>query len=322
MKKNIAIVTGGYSGEAIISMQSADMVMKHLDADKYNSYKVVITKDKWICIYDGNEYPIDKNNFSCLLGNKKLFFDSVFMALHGTPGEDGKLQGYFDMLNIPYTSCGVVVSALTFNKALTIAVLSHYGIHTAKSIVVNKKNKISADEILTKISLPCFVKPNESGSSIGTSKVKHKEDLISAIEKSFKEGDDTIIEEFIEGTEITCGVIRYKEKVKALTVSEIVSKGDFFDFHAKYKDNATEEITPARISSSAEKECKNISEFIYSTLGCKGMIRIDYILKKDKLFLLEVNSIPGLTERSLLPKQAVYCGISLKELFNDVIVDF
>jgi D-alanine-D-alanine ligase len=184
---------------------------------------------------------------------------------------------------------------------------------------VNRREKFIPDDILKKISLPCFVKPNEGGSSIGTTKVKHKEELPYAIEKAFNEGDNVMVEEFIEGTEITCGVIRYKGKVKALAITEIVPKREFFDFRAKYKDKGTEEITPARIPLSVEAECKNLSEYIYTLLGCKGMIRIDYIVKKGKIYLLEVNSVPGLTEVSLLPKQSLYAGISLKELFGNAI---
>lgn len=319
MKKNIAIVTGGYSGEAVISLQSAEQVIKHLDASKYSGYKIVLTKDKWFLAEDGLEYPVDKNDFSVMIDKRIIKFDCVFMALHGTPGEDGKLQGYFDMIGMPYTSCGVVQSAITFSKSFTVAVLSRHGINTARSTVVNKKDKYTAEEILSTVSLPVFVKPNEGGSSIGTTKVKHKEELVPAVQLALKEGDEAIIEEFIEGTEITCGVISYKRKIKALAITEIVCKTEFFDFDAKYKDKATEEITPARIPLAIEAECKNLSEFIYKLLGCKGMIRIDYIVKKGTLFLLEVNSIPGMTERSLLPQQAEYAGISKKELFNNAI---
>lgn len=319
MRKNIAIVTGGYSGEAVISLQSAAVVMKHLDISKYNCYKVVLTREKWIVEYNEKEYQVDKNDFSFTPEKKKIKFDCAFMAIHGTPGEDGKLQGYFDMIGLPYTSCGVVQSALTFNKALTVATLSRYGINTAQSVVVNKHEKFSEDTILSKVAIPVFVKPNEGGSSIGTTKVKRKEELIPAVEKGLKEGDEVIIEEFIEGTEITCAVITWKGKIKALAITEIVPKTEFFDFDAKYKDKATEEITPARIPLAVEAECKNLSEYIYRILGCKGMIRIDYIVKKGKLFLLEVNSIPGMTERSLLPQQAEYAGISKRELFNNAI---
>ena len=319
MKKNIAVVTGGYSGEAVISLQSADVVMKHLDAEKYNCYKIILTKEKWILSKDGKELPIDKNDFSVMLDGNKIKFDCVFVALHGTPGEDGKLQGYFDMINMPYTSSGVVQLALTFNKSLTIAVLSKFGINTARSVVVNRKDKPTAEYILSKVSLPCFVKPNEGGSSIATTKVKNKEDLIPAVEKAFVEGQETIIEEFIEGTEVTCGVIRYKGKVKALAITEIISKAEFFDFHAKYQDKATEEITPARLPLPLEAGCKNMSEYIYSVLGCKGMIRIDYIVKNGKLYMLEVNSVPGITEKSLFPQQAEHAGISKKELFGNAI---
>lgn len=319
MKKNIAVVTGGYSGEAVISLKSAEVVIKHLDAEKYTCYKIILSKEKWVLIQEGNEFSIDRNDFSAIVAGKKIKFHCVFMALHGTPGEDGKLQGYFDMIGMPYTSCGVVQSAITFNKAFTVAVLSRYGVNTAKSIVVHKNDKVSVDEVLSKITLPCFVKPNEGGSSLGASKVKNKEELIPAIEKARKEGGEVIVEEFIEGTELTCGVIRYKGKVKSLAISEVVCKKEVFDFEAKYIDKSTEEITPARVPLPTEAECKNLSEYIYAVLGCRGMIRIDYILKKNKLYLLEVNSIPGLTERSFVPQQAEYAGISKQELFGNAI---
>lgn len=319
MKKNIAVVTGGYSGEAVISLQSADQVMKHLDPDQYNCYKVVLTRDKWVLVKDEKEYPIDKNDFSATVGGKKVKFDCAFMSLHGTPGEDGKLQGYFDMIGLPYTSSGVVQSALTFSKSFTVATLSRFGINTAKSVVVGKKDKMTAEDILSKVSIPCFVKPNEGGSSLGASKVKHIEELMPAVAKGLKEGEEVIIEEFIQGTEITCGVANYKGKIKALAITEIVFKTEIFDFHAKYIDKSTEEITPARIPLPIEAECKNLSEYIYKVLGCKGMIRIDYIIKQGKLYLLEVNSIPGMTERSLLPQQARYAGISERELYGNAI---
>ena len=319
MKKNIAVVTGGYSGEAVISLQSADQVMKHLDIAKYNCYKIILSKDKWVLSRDGQDHPVDKNDFSVTIGGKKIKFDCAFMALHGTPGEDGKLQGCFDMIGMPYTSSGVVQSALTFSKSLTVAVLSRYGVNTAKSIVINKKDRLSAEDILAKISIPCFVKPNEGGSTLGASKVKQKEELMPAIQKGLKEGEEVIIEEFIEGTEITCGVVRYKGKIRTLAITEVVFKSEIFDFNAKYIDKTTEEITPARIPASLESECKNLSEYIYKVLGCKGIIRIDYIIKQGKLFMLEVNSIPGMTERSFIPQQAEYAGISKKDLYGNAI---
>ena len=321
MKKNIAVVTGGYSGESVISLQSADQVIKHLDNEKFAAYKIVITKDKWVLLIQEQEIVVDKNDFSVIVEGVKVNFHCAFMALHGTPGEDGKMQGYFDMLGIPYTSSGVVQSAITFNKSFTVSVLSHFGVLTAQSLVVSKKDNLSEQVILTKVSLPVFVKPNEGGSSIGTTKVKIIEDLIPAITKGLIEGEEVIVEEFIEGTEITCGVIKYKGKVKSLAITEIVSLNDFFDFDAKYKDKSTEEITPARISKDIEIECRNLSEYIYKILGCKGMIRIDYIIKNKKLFLLEVNSIPGMTERSLLPQQAEFAGISKKDLYENAIVE-
>lgn len=319
MKKKIAVITGGYSGEAEISLQSAEVVMKHLDNERFDCYKVVLTREDWMLEMNGQKYPVDKNDFSVMVDKTRIKFDCAFMAIHGTPGEDGKLQGYFDMIGMPYTSSGVVQSAITFSKSFTVATLSRFGVNTARSVVVNRREPFSLEAITRAVTLPCFVKPNEGGSSIGTTKVKHQDELKSAVEKAWKEGEEAIVEEFIEGTEITCGVIRYKGQIKALAITEIVFKTEFFDFDAKYKSKSTEEITPARIPVAIEAECKNLSEYIYKTLGCKGMIRIDYIIKQGKLYLLEVNSIPGMTERSLLPQQAEYAGISRKDLFSNAV---
>jgi len=314
--KNIAVVTGGNSGEDVISFQSADVVLRNIDSDEYNVYKVIIAGEKWVLEQDGKEILIDKNDFSCQFNDEKLIFDCVFLVIHGTPGEDGKLQGYFDLLHIPYTCCGVAASAITFNKAMTTSLLSQHGIHTARSVVLLKNEKVDIDQILSEIAIPCFVKPNNGGSSIGISKVNIKEELKAAIEKAFKEDNEVMVEDFMAGTEITCGVICHNGNIKALAVTEIVSMNEFFDFDAKYHDSKTEEITPARISKEAEENCMRTSERIYKILNCKGMVRIDYMLDGDKLSLIEVNTIPGLTERSLVPQQAKYAGMSLQELFT------
>lgn len=316
MMKNIAVVTGGDSGEDVISFQSAEVVLSHINPEKYHVYKIIIAGDKWALEQDGKETPIDKNDFSCRINNEKLIFDCVFLVIHGTPGEDGKLQGYFDLLHIPYTCSGVAASAITFNKAMTISLLSQHGIDTAHSIVLLKNEKVDIDGILSEIAIPCFVKPNNGGSSIGISKVNKKEELPAAIEKAYKEDHEVMVEDFLAGTEITCAVICHDGNIKALAVTEIVSKNEFFDFDAKYLDSKTEEITPARISKEAEENCMHTSERIYKILNCKGMVRIDYMLNGDKLSLIEVNTIPGLTERSLVPQQAEYAGMSLQELFT------
>lgn len=319
--KNIAVVTGGYSGEAKISFQSAEQVLNHIDRKKFRPFKIIITSEKWIYRDEkNNEFPIDKNDFSITTGSKKINFDCVFLIIHGTPGEDGKLQGYFDMLNIPYSTSDVLTSAITFNKETCKRALSTLGINMAKSIVIFKGEKINEAEVLSKVGLPCFVKPNNGGSSIGTSKVEKKSELKNAIAKALKEDGQAIVESYINGTEITCGVVNYRGKIRALAVTEIVppKTSKFFDLKAKY-DGSTKEITPARIPKKNYDECLRWSEKIYRTLNCKGIIRIDYFLSKEKLFLLEVNTIPGMTKESLIPKHAAYAGISFTDLLTNSI---
>ena len=319
MKKNIAVVTGGFSGEAEISLKSAETVLKHIDKTKYEPYKAIILKDRWYIEHGATEYAIDKNDFSIQVNSIKISFDGVFIILHGTPGEDGKIQGYFDMIDMPYTSCGATTSSLTFNKAICNRLLSTYDINVAKSILSYRDNPVDMESILDKIGTPCFVKPNNGGSSIGISKVNTPAHLSGAIQKAFNEDSEIIIETFIEGTEITCGVLSKNNKPKALAITEIVCENEFFDFEAKYNDHKTQEITPARIDDKTYQQCLNLSEFIYETLKCKGMIRIDYLVSDKKLFVIEVNAIPGLTAASLLPQQAEQAGISIKEMFSHVI---
>ncbi len=319
--KKIAVVTGGDSGEAKISFQSANQVLSHFDRKKFIPYKITIQGGKWFYSDEKNrEFPIDKNDFSVSLNKKKIKFDCVFLIIHGTPGEDGKLQGYFDLLKIPYTSCGLLTSAITFNKEICKRVLAPLGLNMAKSVVIYKGEKINEKEILERVGLPCFVKPNNGGSSIGTSKVEKSSELKKAISKALKEDTQAIIESYISGTEITCGVSNYKGKIKTLAVTEIVppKTSKFFDLKVKY-DGSTREITPAGISKEKYIECQRLSEKIYKALDCKGIIRIDYFLSKNKLFLLEVNTIPGMTKESLIPKQANHVGISFRDLITNTL---
>ena len=319
MKKKIAIVTGGDSGENTISLKSAGNINKYIDKNKFDTYLVIISGKTWIYKDEtGNESAVDKNDFSIILNNQKITFDCVFIAIHGTPGEDGKLQGYYDMLDIPYTSCDRTTSALTFNKFFCNQLVKIYGkVNVSKSIVIRKNNGINSQEILKKVSLPCFVKPNEAGSSLGVSKVKQQLELVPAIENAFKVDDSVLIENFIKGREITCGVIAINGLVKALPVTEIISKNEYFDFDAKYDKLKADEITPANIPSNIFNECQQVSKELYSFLNCKGIVRFDYIMTEDEqLFFLEVNSIPGLTDESIVPQQAAAAGISSTELFT------
>ena len=319
MKKNIAIIMGGYSSEYEISLKSGQVVFETLDASKYNAYKVHIFKNKWVYVdANDNEYPIDKNDFSVTVNGKKTTFDCVFNAIHGTPGEDGYMQGYLELLNIPHTSCGMYQASLTFNKRDCLSTLKPYGIKTATSYYVNLGDTVNETAIVEKVGLPCFVKANKSGSSFGITKVYKKEDLKNALDVAFKEDDEVIIESFLDGTEVSVGVITYKGEVIVLPITEIVSNNDFFDYKAKYLGES-QEITPARLSKVQEEKVNSVAKKVYEVLKMKGFSRSEYIFKDGEPHLLEVNTVPGLTKASILPQQAAAAGISLVELFSNAI---
>ena len=319
MKKNIAIIMGGYSSEYKISLKSGNVVYNTLDKEKYNVYRIHIFKDKWVFVNDTNEeFPVDKNDFSVMVNTTKITFDCVFNAIHGSPGEDGYMQGYFELLNLPQTSCSMYNAALTFNKRDLLATLKPHGIKTAESYYINLGDTISEDEIVAKVGLPCFVKANKAGSSFGISKVYKKEDLRGAIANSFKEDNEIIIEQFLDGVEVSVGVISYKDETKVLPITEIVSENDFFDYAAKY-EGKSQEITPARISDDYAHKVRLEAKKIYETLGLKGFSRSEFIFKNDEPFLLEVNTVPGLTNESILPQQAAEAGINITDLFDNAI---
>lgn len=319
MKKKIAIIMGGFSSEYQISLKSGNVVYETLDKQKYDAYRVHIFKDRWVFVdNDGNEHPIDKNNFSVTVDINKIEFDCVFNAIHGSPGEDGFMQAYFELLNIPQTSCSMYQAALTFNKRDCLSVLKPYGIKTAESYYLNLGDLINKDEIINKVGLPCFVKANKAGSSFGITKVYKKEELQNAIDVAFKEDDEIIIEEYLDGTEVSVGVISWKGKTKVLPITEIVSDNDFFDYEAKYLGKS-QEITPARLTKEQEEKVNTIAKKVYETLKLSGFSRSEYIFKNDEPHLLEVNTVPGLTKESILPQQAAEAGITLVELFDNAI---
>jgi D-alanine-D-alanine ligase len=321
MKKNIAIVAGGDSGEYEISINSAVVVKKHLDPDLFNLYPVHIKGAEWYYVPDhGNRIKVNKEDFSISLDDKIVKIDCVFIAIHGTPGEDGKLQGYFDLLRIPYTSCGQATSALTFNKYFCNRYVSTFGVKISRSIILDSKIPYKEDEILEAVSLPCFVKPNCGGSSVGTSRVSERSRLADAIRLAFKEDDQVMIEQFIPGREITCGVITHKGRIRPLPLTEIVSKKEFFDYDAKYRGMA-EELTPAPVPDEIAAACRETSVLLYEKLNCKGMVRFDYIFNNEGLVFLEANTVPGLSEASIVPKQALAEGISLRELFTEAVLN-
>lgn len=321
MKKKIAVVMGGDSHESVISLKSAAVVHKHLDKDKYEPYLVHIDKNRWELV-DGDEtYPIDKNDFSVDYKGDTLKFDCVFNAIHGTPGEDGKLQGYFDLLNIPYTSAGVLGSSLTFNKAICNQFLRPYSeVNVAPNALVNTGIDYSIQDIVDNVGLPCFVKPNNGGSSFGVSRVTAAEELEPAIAKALEHDTQVIIEKFVKGTEVTCGIFTRNGEIVMLPLTEIVSKSStgFFDFSAKY-EGLSEEITPARVSNELAEKVKATTEFVYKVIGLKGLARIDFIVEDDIPYLIEVNTTPGLSEESIVPQQAREVGISLSELFDTLV---
>ena len=320
MKPNIAFVTGGYSGESVISYKSAVTIENNLDKNRYNIYTIDITPGGWFYADGDKKQPVDKNDFSIVINGAKVSFDAVLIGIHGTPGEDGKLQGYFDMLNIPYTTCSAAASAITFNKRYTVAVAALAGIHVAKSVHLFKHKILTADEILTTLSLPVFVKPNNGGSSIGMSKVINAEDLEPALYKAFKEDDQVLVEEMIEGREFTIGVFKTKGQIIALPITEVITKKDFFDFEAKYQ-GMSEEITPARVDETIADKVREAAKKIYSVFNCNGVIRIDFIYneKKGEHFMLEVNTVPGQSAASLVPQQVKAMGWSLQEFYTALI---
>ncbi|HET8572820.1 MAG TPA: D-alanine--D-alanine ligase [Edaphocola sp.] len=323
MRKKIALVAGGYSGESVISLASAKTIRQNLDADLYETYLIIVERQSWWHESAGNgRVEIDKNDFSLTLGGEKITFDLAFIAIHGSPGEDGKLQGYFDLIGMPYSTCSTLISAVTFNKALcNNALRSCHVTNIAHSVLLHKKRSFSLGSILETLTFPVFVKPNESGSSLGVSKISQPANILPAIDKAFAESDQILIEEFIEGTELTIGVYRSKGAVHTLPATELVSKNEFFDYEAKYTKGVTDEITPARISPDIKDLLERTAKSIYEALHCEGMVRIDFILQKDshKLYFLEVNTVPGQSENSLIPQQIAAAGLSLKEFYGNLI---
>ena len=318
-KKNIAVVMGGYSSEVNISILSGNTVCKHLDASKYTVYPIHILKEGWFCKHaDHKPISVDKHDFSINVEGTKITFDCVFNSIHGTPGEDGILQAYFNLLGIPQTACNYYEAALSFNKRDCISVLKAYGIKTATNYLLNTGDAINTSEILEKVGLPCFVKANKAGSSFGVSKVYAEEELEGAIAVSFKEDDEIIIESFLEGTEVSVGVINYQGKVMALPVTEIVSENDFFDYQAKY-EGKSQEITPARISPEQTEAVQREAEKVFKLLKLKGLTRAEFIFHRGEPHFLEVNTTPGLSPASIIPQQARVAGINLPDLFDNVI---
>ena len=321
-KRTIAIVAGGDSSELVVSLRSAQGIYSFIDKERYNLYIVEMEGKRWeVVLPDGSKTPIDRNDFSFIEGGEKKNFDFAYITIHGTPGENGILQGYFDLIGMPYSSCNVLVSAMIFNKFTCNQYLKGFGIRVSESMILRKGFEILDEEVINKVGLPCFIKPNAVGSSFGVTKVKTKEDIQPAIEKAFGESDEVMIEAFMKGTEITCGCYKTKNKEVVFPITEVVTSNECFDYDAKY-NGQVEEITPARIPEETAERVRLLTSAIYDILGCSGIIRIDYIITEgEKVNLLEINTTPGMTTTSFIPQQVRAAGLDIKDVMTDIIED-
>jgi D-alanine-D-alanine ligase len=320
MKKQIAVVMGGDSGEYDISIQSAKVTCQKIDSQKYDVYPILIHNNEWDYIApDNRNIPVDRHDFSISPEGSKIKFDAVFIAIHGTPGEDGKLQGYFEMIGIPFTTCDSITSAVTFSKYFTNDLAITYGMKVPKTFMIRRGHPYSEKDIYDVLGFPFFIKPNKSGSSVGVTKVYQPEEVKTGIEKAFLHDDEVLLQQFAIGRELACGVYRLKGKIKVLPVTEIISAKDFFDYEAKYTEGMAKEITPAQLSEKETAECQKMTAYLYDKFNCRGIVRFDYFLDAGDFWFLEVNTVPGLSEGSIVPKQAAAAGISMKELFSQLI---
>lgn len=320
MKRTVAIVCGGDTSEIVVSLRSAQGIYSFIDPTKYNLYIVEMEGLRWeVQLPDGTKTPIDRNDFSFNNGLCKTTFDFAYITIHGTPGEDGRLQGYFDLLRIPYSCCGVLAAAITYDKFACNQYLKTFGVRASEALLLRQGQSISNEDVITKIGLPCFIKPNLGGSSFGVTKVKTEEQIQPAIANAFSEGEEVLIEAFMDGMEITCGCYKTKEKSVVFPITEVVTANDFFDYAAKY-NGQSEEITPARISDELTNRVQTLTAAIYDILGCSGIVRIDYIITAgEKINLLEVNTTPGMTATSLIPQQVQAAGLDIRQVMTDII---
>lgn len=318
MKKNVAIIWGGYSSEIVVSEKSMNGIYSFLDKKQYNIYKIKIDKKSWAAEIEGKEYTVDKNDFSILFNSTKIKIDFAYITIHGTPGEDGRLQGYFDMLNIPYSSCNWMASALTFNKFFCNNFLKNFGLHVAKSVYLSRDTKYDIHTIAETLKFPIFIKPNTGGSSFATTKVKAIDKMQEAIDFAFSEASDVIIESFISGREVTCGCYKTNSKEVVLPITEVITKNEFFDFNAKYMGEV-EEITPADLPTETTRNIQQLTSQIYDLVGAKGIIRADFIISDNIPYLLEVNTTPGMTATSFIPQQVKAAGLNMTDVLTEII---
>lgn len=319
MKKNIAVIAGGNSSEFEISVRSGENIFASVDAGRYNKYLVVLQGREWNARIGDRWHPVDKNDFSLVLDGERIRFDFAYITIHGSPGENGLLQGYLDMMGVPYGGCGVLASALTFDKYTCNAYLRGYGVLVADSVLLHQGVSYRHEEILAEVGLPCFIKPNAEGSSFGVSKVKRAEELPAALDRAFQHGREVLVERFIDGKEFTCGIVKFDGEEILMPVAEVIPKKEFFDFEAKYDPAMSEEIIPARISPELTRRIQQITSLIYDILRCEGIVRVDYMIRGDEIFMLEVNTTPGMTSNSFVPKMVRAMEGSLTELLTRLI---
>ena len=321
-KKNIAILCGGDSSEYDISLKSASQIITWINREKYVPYTVIVRGNNWKTVLeDGNEEQVDLSDFSIRIKGRKIRFDYAFIIIHGNPGENGKVQAFLEMQNIPYNTSGVLSSALTFNKYVSKIYLRNFGVLSPEAIVIKKGMPVKADLIIEKVGLPCFVKPNNGGSSFGTSKLIRAEDIVQAIELAFREDNEVIIETFVKGTELSCGLLKTRQEEIIFPVTEIVPKNEFFDYEAKYTVGMADEITPARVPEDIHKKCRTVASEIYDHLMCRGIVRIDFIAKGNQVYFLELNSVPGMSKESIIPGQIRSMGLRVEDILEKVIND-
>ena len=319
-KPNIAVIAGGDSSEFVVSVKSGANIFSAVDTTKFIPWLVQMKGEEWVVFRDEKKNAaIDKSDFSFQLNGEKIKFSFAYITIHGTPGEDGILQGYFDLLKIPYSTCSVQSSSLTFNKWFCNNYLRSFGVKIANSLKISKGEKINSSEITGELGLPMFIKPNSGGSSFGITKVKTIDEVEPAINKAWEESNEALIEQFIDGDEFTCGLVKINNEKIIFPVTEIVTKNEFFDFEAKYIPGVAEEITPARLPKNLFEKCQDISSEIYDFCECDGIVRVDYILKDDDFYFLEVNTVPGMTETSFIPQQITAMGLTLKEIITRII---
>ncbi len=319
-KPNIALVCGGFTDEYTISMKSAELFLKHLSTDKYNVFKAVLDNNGWLAFdASGQSVKINASDFTIEQKGQPIKIDAVINTIHGTPGEDGKLQGYFDVIGIKYMGSNVLSSSLSFNKGFCNHFLERQGILVPNSKLVYEIEDVHPQEMIEELGLPCFVKPNDAGSSLGVSKVKKTEELLPAIELAFSVGQRVLVESSVQGLELTCGVVRKNGVITPVAVTEIQFEAEFFDYEAKYNSTTTQEITPARIDQTTYDKCMALSVDIYKKLGCSGFFRADYILHEGELYLIEVNTVPGMSSASLLPQMLSYAKMAVRELLDEEI---